>query len=183
MKKSKFHIRKIMKIKRKKFYSSNELSPWLASKNFSIKYKCSFSCIAVYWPMIYELDTRPLIKKLLNNNITIALPIIENNNLKFIKWRCSDNLFYSFHKFYYPQNKDTHIVNPKLVIVPLLAYDNLGYRLGYGKGYYDRYFEKNKNINYVGYGFSFQKTESLPVEKYDLKLNSVVTDNYTKDFY
>ena len=73
-------------------------------------------------------------------------------------------------------------IKPSVILVPLLAFDNSGYRLGYGKGLYDRYYEKNKNITYIGYGYDFQNISSLPIKDYDLKLNYVVTNNYIKKF-
>ena len=69
---------------------------------------------------------------------------------------------------------------PQIVLVPLLAFDNQGNRLGYGGGFYDRFYYNNKNIVYVGYGFSFQQVQKIPSNNYDLKLSYIVTDSYIK---
>ena len=68
---------------------------------------------------------------------------------------------------------------PDLIFVPLVGYDNNLNRLGYGGGFYDRYFEKNsrkKKIIKIGLAFSFQKIKKLPVNKFDKKINRVITE-------
>ena len=75
--------------------------------------------------------------------------------------------------------KSANKVVPDLVFVPLVGYDNNLNRLGYGGGFYDRYFEKNsslKKIIKIGLAFSFQKIKKLPVNKFDKKIDRVITE-------
>ena len=68
---------------------------------------------------------------------------------------------------------------PDLIFVPLVGFDNKLNRLGYGGGFYDRYFEKNskkKIIIKIGLAFSFQKIKKLPVNKFDKKIDRVITE-------
>ena len=68
---------------------------------------------------------------------------------------------------------------PDLIFVPLVGFDNKLNRLGYGGGFYDRYFEKNlkqKNIIKIGLAFSFQKIKKLPINKFDKKLDNIITE-------
>ena len=69
---------------------------------------------------------------------------------------------------------------PNIILVPLLAFDSKKNRLGYGKGYYDRYLQKYlnnyKNILTIGIAFSFQKHHKLPVTNNDVKLNYILTE-------
>ena len=72
---------------------------------------------------------------------------------------------------------------PDLLIVPLVAFDKFKYRLGYGGGYYDRYIKKIKNIKKVvtvGLAFSFQEVKNLPKNKYDKKLDFILTEKGIK---
>ena len=72
---------------------------------------------------------------------------------------------------------------PDLILVPLVAYDNSLNRLGYGGGFYDRYFDKNfkvKKIIKIGLAFSFQKIKKLPINKFDKKLDAVITEEKLK---
>lgn len=62
------------------------------------------------------------------------------------------------------------------VVLPLLAADKAGNRLGYGKGYYDRYLAKNAAAIRIGYCFDFQLLQEVPFDKHDEKLDYIVTD-------
>ena len=61
-------------------------------------------------------------------------------------------------------------------IVPFLAVDKQGNRLGYGGGYYDRYFEKYPTVKRIAYGFDFQIQTHIPTQETDKKMNCIVTD-------
>ena len=69
---------------------------------------------------------------------------------------------------------------PNVVLVPLISFDKNKNRLGYGKGFYDKFFKKylkaHKKILTVGVAFSFQKYHKLPVNKKDVKLDYIITD-------
>ena len=66
------------------------------------------------------------------------------------------------------------------MLIPILAFDKRKYRLGYGKGFYDRYLNKYlkqfKNIITVGVAFSFQRHHKLPISQSDVKLNFIITE-------
>ena len=66
------------------------------------------------------------------------------------------------------------------MLIPLLAFDNRHYRLGYGKGYYDKYLNKylklNKQMITIGIAFSFQKYHKLPSSNFDKKLDYILTE-------
>ena len=68
---------------------------------------------------------------------------------------------------------------PDVILVPLLAFDKDKFRLGYGGGFYDRYISKIlklKKILTVGFAFSFQEISKIPINKFDQKLNFILTD-------
>ena len=74
----------------------------------------------------------------------------------------------------------TKVNVPDVIIVPVLSFDKEKYRLGYGKGFYDRYLNKYlkkfDNILTVGVAFSFQKHHKLPIDKNDIKLDYILTE-------
>ena len=75
--------------------------------------------------------------------------------------------------------KTKNKVVPDLIFVPLVGFDGNLNRLGYGGGFYDRYFEKKlklKKIVKIGLAFSFQKIKKLPVNKFDKKLDRIITE-------
>ena len=63
--------------------------------------------------------------------------------------------------------------------MPLVAFDNRLNRIGYGGGFYDRYLEKikkNKKIVTIGLAYSFQEIKRVPADKYDIKLDYILTE-------
>ena len=174
-------IRKKIKILRRINYSLDENAAWKAAKNFFFHFKKNINSIGLYWPMLYELDTRPLIKLLLEKKIAIYLPTVSSNQLKFFQWKLNDPLTFNKLKFYEPKQKSIQ-KNPSLILVPMLAFDKNGFRLCYGKGFYVRFFEKNKNLFYLGYGYEFQEVNYLPSEHFDLRCNKIITNESIKVF-
>jgi 5-formyltetrahydrofolate cyclo-ligase len=69
---------------------------------------------------------------------------------------------------------------PDVMLVPLLVFDKDKHRLGYGKGFYDRYLNRHlkkfKDILTIGVAFSFQKLHKLPINNKDVKLNYILTE-------
>ena len=99
--------------------------------------------------------------------------------MKFFEWKKGDILKVNTYGMLEPINRNKNIV-PDVILVPCLAFDQRGFRLGYGKGFYDRYLgkylKKNKNIETIGIGFSFQKYKKIPTDKYDIRLNKIYTE-------
>ena len=62
------------------------------------------------------------------------------------------------------------------MVVPLLAFDKSKNRLGYGKGYYDKFLSKNKDILTIGVAFSFQKFKKIKTSNFDIKMNNILTE-------
>ena len=135
--------------------------------------------IGVYWPINSEIDTRPLISYLIRKKINICLPVIENKAMSFKLWMPYEKLHYSKLKFYSPSSR-SQTITPKIIVTPALAVDQEGNRIGYGKGYYDKYYKNNKSSMYVGYVYKEQILKKLPFDKHDLKLNAIVSDNFVK---
>ena len=110
----------------------------------------------------------------------MLFPVIKkNNSMLFYKWKNYDVLQINKFGMLEPsllKNSKT----PDVMLVPLLAYDNQKNRLGYGKGYYDKflnkYLKKNNKILTIGVAFSFQKYHKIPVSDNDVKLNYILTE-------
>ena len=99
--------------------------------------------------------------------------------MNFVKWKLSDPLEVNKYGFLEPVRKKATIY-PDLFVIPLVAYDRYHNRLGYGKGYYDRFLEdylkKKRNIITIGLAFSFQKYKKIPTSNHDVKLNYILTE-------
>ena len=178
---NKSDIRKKIFNLRKKNYSKSLSVNSNKFLKFLEKNKIKSKVIGGYYPFNYELDILDILKVLEKKNYIISLPkISRNNKMNFFQWSFKDPL--KINKYGIPETISRKKVYPKVLLIPLLAFDNNLNRLGYGGGYYDRYISKfnysNKLIK-IGIGFSFQKVKSLPVNKYDKKLNFIITE---KDF-
>jgi len=137
--------------------------------------------LSLYYPSNYEIDTLELFDALKERkDISTSLPVISHGGkMNFVKWKLSDPLEVNNYGFLEPVRKKTTI-SPDLFVVPLVAYDRYHNRLGYGKGYYDRFLEKylkkKRNILTIGLAFSFQKYKKIPTSNLDVKLNYILTE-------
>ena len=147
----------------------------LIKKNYLIK-----KSIGGYFPVNYEVDDLEILKEFAKKNYQISLPVIKKNfNMDFYKWSFDDPL--KINQYGIPEPNSEKLIYPDVILVPLVAFDNNLNRLGYGGGYYDRVIKKlskKKKILKIGLAFSIQKINSVPVTKYDKKLDYIVTDKY-----
>ena len=103
--------------------------------------------------------------------------IKDNFKMNFIK--CSLNEPFVVNQYGIPEPSMGKIVYPDIILVPLVAFDKNLNRLGYGAGYYDRLIQsikKKKKIITIGLAFDFQELFSIPVSKYDQKLDYIITN-------
>ena len=148
----------------------------LIKRNFSNR-KIS---IAGYYPSNYEVDVIKFIKEAVNKNFKVSLPVIgPSNSMCFRSWSFQEPLY--LNKFGIPEPKDSNKeIIPDLIIVPLVAFDKHLNRIGYGKGYYDRSLNKinktKKKTIFLGVAYSFQKCNIIPTNKYDFKLDYILTE-------
>tara|TARA_B100001029_G_scaffold146234_1_gene126755 strand:- start:205 stop:780 length:576 start_codon:yes stop_codon:yes gene_type:complete len=138
--------------------------------------------IGSYFSFRNEISTNLIHELLFSLGLEISLPCIndKNQNLIFRNWKANDDL--EKNKYGILQPKEDAIEDcPRMIIVPLVGFSMSGYRLGYGGGYYDRFMDKKNNsdkIISVGFGYSFQEMNDLPVESHDQKLDWILTEKY-----
>jgi 5-formyltetrahydrofolate cyclo-ligase len=135
--------------------------------------------IHCYLPMRSEVDTRPLIADALARGKQVAVPIVVPKAaelahawLESLAAALTPGAFGTFNP------RDLRPAAPgdwDLAIVPLLAFDRRGYRLGYGKGYYDRLLAASP-VTTIGVGFADQEADALPAEAHDIALDWVITE-------
>lgn len=142
--------------------------------------------VSVYYPKGKELDTLPLVESLWAKGISCALPVIQpaHPTLQFALWKQDTNL--QEGGFHIPVPADPHYVEPDIVVVPLLIFDQVGHRLGYGKGHYDTTLgrlRQTRTVLAVGYAYAEQACLfALPREEHDQKLDLIVTPQRVFDF-
>ncbi len=142
--------------------------------------------ISAYWPIKKEFDVRFLLDELVNKGFTCALPCLQKDSriLSFKKWSHDTKMVQGAFDILEPEDGEELI--PDIVIAPLLAFDQKGYRLGYGGGHYDATLEHlctQKDITYIGAGFSEQAVLfKLPREEHDIPLDYMLTPKGIIDF-
>ena len=178
----KIAIRKKAFVNRKKKYF--EISSQFFYPLIQILKKNTINTLALYYPSNYEVNTLSLFQLIKKIKIKTLLPIIKSNTqLNFVEWQYLDPLTVNEFGMLEPCFNNKSLV-PDLMLVPLLAFDNNKNRLGYGKGFYDKFlnkFLKKKNkIKTIGVAFSFQKYNKLPVSNLDIKLDYILTEKGIK---
>ncbi len=133
--------------------------------------------VAGYWPMGDEVDVRPLLAALAERGHTLALPATQPRGqpLSFRRWRPGDALRPGPLGTSFPAEGDE--VRPVWLLVPLLAFDRAGRRLGYGGGYYDRTLAALPGAVAIGCAHSVQEMPEVPAGPEDVRLARVATEN------
>ena len=175
--------KKYFNLRKKRYYEIDKefFSPLLSF--IKSNFKKENLKLALYYPTSFEINVLKLLENQYMNNKNILLPVIEENNrMNFFSWKKNHVLL--VNKFGILEPYKTKFKIPNLILLPILAFDRNKYRLGYGKGFYDRYLNKYSkkisNILTVGVAFSFQKHHKLPMNKNDVKLDYILTE---KGFY
>lgn len=136
--------------------------------------------VAGYWAAHSEIDAIRLIETFHCEQARIVLPRVAGPGqpLEFHAWHPDDTLETGAHGIAEPKRGASQLV-PNLLMVPLLAFDDRGYRLGYGGGYYDRTLEALRAagpVTAVGLAFEAQRMKNLPVQRHDQRLDWIVTE-------
>ncbi len=130
--------------------------------------------IALYSSMKSEVDTKELISESLELGKRVLLPrIINKNKMIFIEINKDTN--YEKNNFGMLEPIGIEEKNIDLMIIPGVAFDKDNNRLGYGRGYYDKYL-KDKNIYKIGICFKEQIVDNIDIEEHDIKMNLIITD-------
>ena len=133
-----------------------------------------------YYPVNFEINILEFLEKLEIKGVQLCLPIVKKDNkMDFYSWSTKNLL--KLNKFGIPEPEQIKKVFPDIILVPLVAFDSRLYRIGYGGGYYDRYIEKlsnKKNLLKIGIAHSCQKINRVPTNKYDKKLDIIITEKY-----
>ena len=171
--------KKYYQIRKKNYYEIDHKFFFPLIKLIKLNFKKKDLRLALYYPSNFELNVLKFLDTNFMKNKKILLPAVERkNNMNFFSWKKNQALLVNKFGMLQPQKTESKI--PNLIIVPILSFDKQRYRLGYGKGFYDRYLNRylNKfnNILTVGVAFSFQKHHKLPRDKKDVKLNYIITE-------
>lgn len=133
--------------------------------------------VSGYWPMGDELDPRPLLAALASRGHAVALPVTTRRGqpLRFRQWRPGEPLLPVRFGLSEPSPEAPEL-RPDWLLVPLLAFDRRGQRLGYGAGYYDRTLEVLPGAVALGFAYAGQEVPRVPTGPGDRPLRAVATE-------
>ena len=146
----------------------------------------STAIVAGFMPMKSEINPIPLLRKFAGAGVQLALPAIAGRGkpLTMRAFRFGETLASGVWGIREPK-PDAPEVLPDVLIVPLLAFDRSGYRIGYGAGYYDMTISAlraQKTILAAGIAFAAQEIPNVPTTARDARLDLVLTEREVIDF-
>ncbi|GLK77230.1 hypothetical protein GCM10008171_24840 [Methylopila jiangsuensis] len=136
--------------------------------------------VSAFFSVRGEIDAGPLMARLAARGVALALPVIVQKDapLVFRAWAPGEALEKKRFGLMEPPASAPEIA-PGLLFVPLAAFDDRGYRLGYGGGFYDRTLERLRargRAVAIGLAFAEQRVERVPIDAYDQRLDGVLTE-------
>lgn len=139
--------------------------------------------VSGFWPIGDEFDPRPLMEALAIEGRGLCLPVVvgKGRALAFRAWAPGDPLERAGFGLSVPP-WDAAPAIPRFLIVPLLAFDRRGFRVGYGAGYYDRTIAELKahvpRLFALGVAFALQEVPEVPALRHDQRLDAIATEAY-----
>ncbi len=139
--------------------------------------------ILVYMHYGSELQTADIIRQAFKDHKHVFVPRVEGKNMDFYEIHSMADCEEGFHGIPEPKKECLKLIwatgdNDILMILPGLAFDQKGHRLGYGGGYYDRYFERfGTDYTKVAVGYDFQLIDEVPYEAHDIPIDIFISDS------
>jgi 5-formyltetrahydrofolate cyclo-ligase len=133
--------------------------------------------VSLYWPIKSELDLRPLAALLAQDGIITALPVIVEKGaaLAFWQWSPGEPLVRGFWNI--PVPRQSRPIRPNAVLAPTVGFDDAGYRLGYGGGYFDRTLaQPDRPRLAIGIGLAQARLATIFPQPHDIAMDLIITE-------
>ncbi len=140
--------------------------------------------IFIYIGFGSEINTKDLIEIMLKEGKEVFVPKVIEKEMIALKITSLSNLIESKFKILEPVGEKSDIDGEEfdLIIMPGVAFDRIGNRIGYGGGYYDKYLKDiSSDIKKVALAYELQLVEEIETEEHDLKVDSIITENEVID--
>ena len=148
----------------------------------------SMMCIGAYLPFDGEPDIENALRAFTERGQRVGLPVIAapDNSMAFHPWQPGAAMTRSSYGIPEPQVLiGAPPLRPDVMLIPLVAWDSTGARLGVGGGYYDRYMatqQASERATRIGIAWAVQQVEKLPMEPHDMRLDALVSENGWTNF-
>lgn len=160
-------------------FSSEELTAM--SETTIQKLKCSLrfqsaKTVMMYYSLPDEVNTHDFIHEITADKNVVLPVVIDHENIELRIFHNSDEMKYGAYDIMEPTGEVfDRYEEIDVAVIPGMAFDRNGHRLGRGKGYYDRFLKKIPNAYKIGICFNFQKVENVPSSEYDVNMNEVIS--------
>jgi 5-formyltetrahydrofolate cyclo-ligase len=142
--------------------------------------------VSGFWPMRSEVDIRPLMFALMERGVRLCLPaILDKTTIVFrelVRGAPLIDMGYGTHG----PDENAAVLEPAVMLVPLAAFDQLGDRIGYGAGFYDRAISKlhesGNQPRLIGIAYDCQLVDDVPSEDHDVRLNELLSESGLRRF-
>ena len=137
--------------------------------------------VMAFWSFGSEVDTAPILERLESDGVRIALPRLEHGEIVAVAFRRGDPTIETSFGAQEPAEGVTLAAEEiDVVVAPGVAFDRGGFRVGYGGGFYDRFFRLVRRDAFrVGIGFALQVVDDMPHGRVDVPVDAVVTEGET----
>lgn len=160
----------------KRLIGTNELANMSVGVEHKIEANVNYQNAAVvmlFAPLWDEVDVKPLFKRALDAGKRVILPTIVDGDIVPVELKCDTEWRVGEYDIAEPQ-AEPYMGKIDMVLVPGVAFDNSGNRLGRGKGFYDRFLVNYPTASKIGICFEFQMLDEIPTEPFDLKMDEVI---------
>lgn len=140
-------------------------------------------CLGLYSPLQNEVQTEAVAEQARRDGKRLVYPRVRGEFLEFCQVGAADELVAGAFGILEPAGEPVPLAQIDLLVVPGVAFDLGGHRLGFGKGYYDRTLEGCRPaLERVGFAYEFQVVAQLPAADHDCRLTCLVTEHRTLHF-
>ncbi len=143
---------------------------------FKLLEKIEYSTVFIYLSFGTEVNTKAIVDRLFDLGKTVCVPIIVDGKMKSVKIDKNTEFVINDYGIKEPILEEELL--PDLAIVPMVAFNEDCYRVGYGKGYYDKYFSSiNCDVLKIGVAYEEQKVCGFDIDEYDVPCDIIITDD------
>ncbi len=166
------------------FTDKEEASRIIAERLYALPQMQEARTVAVYCSTPEEVRTDELIQKLLDEGRRVCVPLVRGKDMVFQRILSSDELTerasFGIREPVYDPERIVPGEEIDAAVFPGLAFDEHMNRIGYGGGYYDRYFARYPSVCRIGVCYGCQLFDELPQDEYDLRMQVIVTEKAEK---
>jgi 5-formyltetrahydrofolate cyclo-ligase len=143
----------------------------------------AYRVLAFYWPIRRELDLRDVARRHVEAGGTAVLPVVVTKNAPVEFWQWSRGAAMQRGFWNIPVPAERRVLTPDALLIPLVGYDQAGYRLGYGGGYYDRTLAATSPLPLrIGVGYDDATLDTIHPQPHDIPMSIIVTEQRVLKF-